>query len=470
MSKLTQLEHIRSLGLPTPAFTGLRYEAFRAGGVPALRLRFPVAVRSSYSDEDSASQSFAGHFRTRLHVDKAGLLAAIAEVFASYPDPQGQEVIIQEMVEAEYSGVLFGFRGAVWKTELAEGAGEQLVSGKVQPETLLLPRFSRADTLLTPLLGRWRPFDAGHRLRPLLRPLVLLSHACGRLLEASADEAPLGLDIEYSIARGRLYLLQARPITTPGEAEEVLTSANHKEILPNKPSRMMTAIISSCSQHLFSYYQRLDPALPDRNFIEVSEGMPWINLSALLDMMVSWGLPTSLVCDSVGAEDVYRVKFRPWQSLRKVSVFVRVLREYVTVGSRTRRWVRHSYRSLTTEIEGRRILWRNEPDIAFTNWFTQMQMTYVGLVSLMQALTGAMSGPVKVLAKLGWLQSLMNKSESTLYLESYRQMTAGLSGRQDFLQSYGHRGFYESDIGQKRFDEFTEDEWKPLMAAAGPVP
>ncbi|TAE49750.1 MAG: hypothetical protein EAZ89_13690, partial [Bacteroidetes bacterium] len=33
-----------------------------------------------------------------------------------------------------------------------------------------------------------------------------------------------------------------------------------------------------------------------------------------------------------------------------------------------------------------------------------------------------------------------------------------------------HRGFYESDIGQKRFDEFTEDEWKPLMAAAGPVP
>jgi pyruvate,water dikinase len=352
--------------------------------------------------------------------------------------------------------------------ELTEGAGERLMGGQVTPYTLLLPKFGKLDLELTPLLRRWRPFGRRHPLNSLIRPLVRLSAGCQELLTATADTAPLGLDIEFAIKGRRIYFLQARPITTPEEAEEVLTSANHKEILPPHPSQLMTDVIASCSRHLFAYYQRLDPALEQRSFIQVSAGMPWINLSALLDMMTAWGLPTSLVADTVGAQDPYRVKTRPWRWIRKWPVFVRVLKEQFTVVGRTRRWVRHTQRALLRETESRRKLWYQTPDIAFTNWFTDLQFLYVELVTLMQALVGAMSGPVKLISKLGMLPHIASQSESTRYLEAFRDMQAGRISREAFLERYGHRGFYESDIGQKRFHEFGPAEWEALLHRAGP--
>ena len=472
MSKLSQLETLRQLGLPTAPFCGLSYAAFRAGQwPPALRkLRFPVAVRSSYSAEDGQAHSHAGAFETCLHVSQEGLPAAVETVFASYPEPADQVVIIQEMVEAQFSGVLFAYREGVWKVEFTEGQGARLVGGQVLPETLLLPHFTQTDRWLGTWLRRWQPFPGQPRYQMLVAPLLHLSVACGRLLAHAPEAAPLGLDIEFAVGRGRLYVLQARPITTPNEAEELLTSANHKEILPPQPSQMMTAVIQSCSAHLFSYYQRLDPALPNRNFIEVSAGMPWINLSALLDTMVSWGLPSSLVCESVGAEDVYRVKARPYQSLRKWPVFGRLLREQLSVVPRTHRWVRNTQKTLLGEIEGRRLMWRNNPELAFNNWLTNLQLVYVDLVSLMQALTGAMSVPVKLLARLGRLPRVSGKSESTRYLEAFRALQTGELHQAEFVRRYGHRGFYESDIGQKRFSEYSPEDWSQLRMAPGEAP
>ncbi|MDX1907244.1 MAG: PEP/pyruvate-binding domain-containing protein [Bacteroidia bacterium] len=468
MSKRTQLDTLSQLGLPTPPYRVVGYADFEAGTWESRLqgLHYPVAVRSSYADEDGTNRSYAGHFKTRLRVGPAEIGAAIREVFNSYGNPAGQEVIVQEMVEADYSGVLFGCREAVWKAEMSPGSGEAVVGGAVTPITLLLPRFTRLDVSLAAFFRRWQPFGRDRSRASLIQPLIHLSWCCRHLLRHEPAASPLGLDIEFAISRGKLYLLQARPITTPEAAEEVLTSANHREILPPIPSQMMTAIIASCSRHLFGYYKRLDPSLRDRDFIEVSGGMPWINLSALLDMMVSWGLPTSLVCDSVGAEDVYRVKLRPWQMLRKWKVFVRVLREQLYVAIRARQWVRSKRRDLRSTLEARRRLWYHAPDVAFTNWLTDMQFLYVELVSHMQALTGAMSGPVKLLDKLGLLRLLPDKSESTEYLEAYRQLLAGDLSREAFVARYGHRGFYESDIGHKRLGEYTESEWAALQATA----
>ncbi|RMG54253.1 MAG: hypothetical protein D6722_29330 [Bacteroidetes bacterium] len=469
MSKLSQLETLRRLGLPTAAFCGLSYADFRAGQWPRelRKMRFPVAVRSSYGEEDGQEKAHAGEFETRLFVGQEELEEAVAMVFASYPSPDDQMVIIQEMVDSDYSGVLFAYREGVWKVEFVEGQGEQLVSGQVAPQSLLLPRFVPADRWWASRLRRWRPFGADRRYQSLVGPLLQLSIVTGQLLAEAETGAPLGLDIEFAVARRQLYVLQARPITTPNEAEELLTSANHKEILPPRPSQMMTAVIQSCSAHLFAYYQRLDPSLPTRNFIEVSAGMPWINLSALLDAMVSWGLPSSLVCESVGAEDVYRVKLRPYRSLRKWTVFVRLLKEQLSVVGRTHRWVRAAQKSLLYEISERRLMWRNNPELAFNNWLTNLQLVYVDLVSHMQALTGAMSGPIKVLARMGRLPRVSGKSESTRYLEAFRAMQAGTLSRSDFLKSYGHRGFYESDIGQKRFSEYSEKDWDQLSFGEG---
>ena len=465
MSKLSQLKTFRRLGLPTAPFAGVSYEAFAQGEYAAAvkRLRFPVVVRSSFAAEDGATKSLAGQFETVLDVARKDLGRALERVFASYPAPEGQKVIVQEMLQPEVSGVLFAYHAAMWKVECALGSGEALMGGRLDPHTLLLPKFQALDRPWSLWFNRWRPFSRTHELQPAVSALIALSVYAGQLLAQFADEAPHGLDIEFAVVKGRCFLLQARPITTGQEAEEVLTSANHKEILPPYPSPLMTAVIASCSAHLFAYYQRLDPSLPTRNFIEISGGMPWINLSALLDTMVAWGLPTALVCDSVGAEDFYQVKFRPWVALRKWPVFIRVLREQLTITGRTRRWVRTTWTLLRQEIETRRLMWHNSPDLAFTNWLTNLQLVYVELVSLMQALTGSMSGPIKLLARLGLLQHVRAKSESTRYMEVFHQMLAGEISRQGFLKHYGHRGFYESDIGQKRFGEFSEMDWEALV-------
>ncbi len=473
MSKLSQLERFKRLHLPTPKFVGVAWsemevKTFRE---KAANLNFPLAVRSSFDAEDGLEHSHAGEFDTQLNVRRLYLETSLKAVFASYPNPEGQEVIMQEMVEAEYSGVLFAFRRSMWKTELVQGPGEGLVSGRITPQRLLLPRFNTSDRLWSQVLPIWNPFAKLKKQQHLRGPLIHLSVTASKLLrDFTEEEAPHGLDIEFSIARNKLYLLQARPITTPDEGEEVLTSANHKEILPPQPSAFMTGLIASCSHHLFAYYRRLDSSLDSRNFIEVSEGMPWINLSALLDTMVAWGLPTSLVSDSVGARDVYRVGFRPWKAVRKWPIFFRVLKEQFRVAGRTRRWVRATNWLLIQEVEARRLMWRNNPEIAYNNWLTNLQVIYTDLVGLMQALTGAMSVPMRIMARLGILQRFTSQSESGQYLQDFQALRSGEMDRALFLKQHGHRGFYESDIGNRRFWEYAESEWDVLMdAGAAPV-
>lgn len=169
MSKLDQLRQLRDQGLPVPAFRALSYANWQTGDWSATGLRFPLAVRSSYALEDGADRSFAGHFHTETDVTPPALDAAIAAVFHSYPTPEGQTVILQEMIAADYSGVLFAYRDGVWLLEYLDGAGEDIVSGRRTPARLLLPRFGTADARL----ARWWKFwKVELRAESLRRPFV----------------------------------------------------------------------------------------------------------------------------------------------------------------------------------------------------------------------------------------------------------------------------------------------------------
>ena len=207
------------------------------------------------------------------------------------------------------------------------GGGSNVASGSVSS--------SRADAWASAFYSFWEGFPV--KGKNLHRALIWLSYYTQVLLRRM--EAQHGLDIEFCISGGRLYLLQARPITTPEESEEVLTSANHKEILPPQPSPLMTAIISKAGYRLFDYYRELDPTLPRRAFIREAAGMPWINLSALLDVMVHWGLPTQLACRSVGAEDFYQVGLRPYRIIVKIPVFFKVFQQQMNASRRVEKWL-----------------------------------------------------------------------------------------------------------------------------------
>lgn len=468
MSKLRQLQQMETYGLPVPPFRSLTWNDWQSGKAEQFitGLRFPLAVRSTFSEEDGEQQSLAGHFSTVLEVGADQLADAIQTVFDSYPQPEGQEVIIQEMIDAEYSGVLFAFRRGVWWLEWTEGLGEQVVSGQVQPHQLLLPRFSRLDHRLSNVFAFWQPSSVP---TPLRRALIELSAYSGQLL--GQLDAVYGLDIEFAVARGQLYFLQSRPITTPAEEQVLLTSANHKEILPPQPSRLMSSVIAASGDQLFAYYRQLDPSLPTRSFIHLSAGMPWINLSALYDTMVHWGLPTKLVAESVGAQDVYTVGFRPWRMIRKLPIFLKVLGQQWFAHGNTRRWLATQTQHIDQHQKERNHNWPDNAAAATKGWLSDLQNTYVGLVHQMQVMTGAMSGPLSLLERLGWTAELAAyRSTSTDYYFAFRDFLHGRLTPAAFLEAYGHRGFYESDLSQPRFAEYTDEQWKQLRGETPPPP
>lgn len=179
------------------------------------------AVRSSALSEDSETASFAGEFETVLNVESdEAILKAVHTVAASadservktYTQVQGISgahrvaVVIQQMVQPEISGVLFtvnpvtgSFREMTGN--FVYGLGEQLVSGESNAQEFL---FSRPK-------GSYQG------------PADLKKHARRLYQYASKLEKSLGMpqDIEWAVAGGKLYLLQARPITTltPGNLD-----------------------------------------------------------------------------------------------------------------------------------------------------------------------------------------------------------------------------------------------------------
>ena len=108
------------------------------------------AVRSSSNIEDGKKDSFAGQFDTYLNVTKEELTSKIIECFKSLYNENVLEyvfnkknkieelkmnVIIQKMVQSEYSGVIFTANPQGILNEsvivVGEGLGENVVSDKI---------------------------------------------------------------------------------------------------------------------------------------------------------------------------------------------------------------------------------------------------------------------------------------------------------------------------------------------------
>jgi pyruvate,water dikinase len=204
-----------------------------------------VAVRSSAVGEDSAGASFAGQHVSVLNVSGvAQVQAAIERVAASgrsdaalayrrRMDIEGAPqvaVVVQRLVPADVAGVLFT-RDPVtgssdrWVVEASWGLGETVVAGLVTPDHVVMTPGGEVveqvvgdkstAVVADPAGGtQQRPHEGDSRAlcvdRATLGRLAALGVACERLFGA-------GQDIEWAVAGGALFLLQARPVTTgPG--------------------------------------------------------------------------------------------------------------------------------------------------------------------------------------------------------------------------------------------------------------
>ncbi len=202
-----------------------------------------VAVRSSATAEDLPGMSFAGQQDTYLNVrGGARVLEAVKRCWASlwtaralgYRARAGipQEdvaiaVVVQQLVPADAAGVLFtanpvtGARDEVL-INAAWGLGEALVGGHVTPDSLIVDKDTGAirseevveKSVMTACLPegtRDVPVPAEKRKAAALKS----AQAAELARKGARIERLFGLpmDIEWALAEGRLFILQARPIT-----------------------------------------------------------------------------------------------------------------------------------------------------------------------------------------------------------------------------------------------------------------
>lgn len=197
-----------------------------------------VAVRSSATAEDLAEASFAGQQDTFLNVAPDELLDALKGCWASlwseraiaYRQTQGisdeglaMAVVIQEMCEADISGVLFTvspFSADVAIVESNWGLGESVVSGAITPDSFHVSRETGEVLEKNVATKREMVTAAGvsevlpaQQDAPSLTDVQLTELTqLGMQVETFYGKP---MDIEWAFADAQFVLLQARHITTP---------------------------------------------------------------------------------------------------------------------------------------------------------------------------------------------------------------------------------------------------------------
>ncbi|HEX5839690.1 MAG TPA: PEP/pyruvate-binding domain-containing protein, partial [Anaerolineales bacterium] len=228
--------------------------AFSVGAMPeevesAIRAAYqefpgtpPVAVRSSATAEDLPDLSFAGQQDTYLNVaGEEELLKAVVSCWSSLwtaraigyrlrnripQEDVALAVIVQEMVPSDVSGVMFtanpltGLRSET-VIDATFGLGEALVSGQVEPDHYVVNTqmsVIRSKTLGAKELSTRSAAGGGVEIRQeasaqqaLTDEHILQLAELGRSIQ---KEYGFPQDIEWAFAAGKLYVLQARPITS----------------------------------------------------------------------------------------------------------------------------------------------------------------------------------------------------------------------------------------------------------------
>jgi phosphoenolpyruvate synthase/pyruvate phosphate dikinase len=258
-NKAANLARLLRLGYDVPDGFSVTTTAIAAGAgsyaaavAEALaRLESPWATRSSSTAEDSPGHAFPGLFTTLLGLDDtSSLLAAIEEVHASAssdvmrryadrlgvdPDAVRMAVLVQRLVPASVAGVAFSrapdSRLSQVVIEANYGLGETVVEGSVTPDSFtvgasgeILDRSlgsKRQKVVAAPGGERPRRVDVGDGERSAFalddERVAAVAEVARRL------EADLGhpVDVEWAFAGDRLYVLQARPISTMGHPVEL---------------------------------------------------------------------------------------------------------------------------------------------------------------------------------------------------------------------------------------------------------
>ena len=303
------------------------------------------AVRSNFSAEDGGDHSFAGQFLTRLNVKREKVEEAVQEVFSSYAGSldykekanrgkeeycptkrgkaeqrkadqekaeqkkivsSGETVLIQEMLFPEKSGVLFTKNPKGILSEmvvvLGQGLGDKVVEDQ---ENVLTYHYFPGECLYREGYGVRQTVEEEiskeavsqkEKLQGFgleedeLKTLFSLGERIEQLFQKP-------MDIEFAIEKGKVYILQAREITTLDMhlPARILDNSNISESFPgiclplseSFAGEMYSGIFTSLGRRFLgkkvsSYeelFQRMVGGFSGRMYYEISS---WYDILRLL--------------------------------------------------------------------------------------------------------------------------------------------------------------------------------------------
>jgi phosphohistidine swiveling domain-containing protein len=407
-----------------------RVKACVRAALPDGRL---FAVRSTSNTEDAQVASEAGKYLSLLGVPPDDLPAAVRQVHESYANrgSSGSAVIVQEMVNARIAGVAFSSapdNPVVATVEWVDGLGDGLVSGEKTPQSASFSR-ARGDLVLstTP--------DLPEEAETIFLASMLLEAAFG---------APQ--DIEWAVVDGRLYLLQARPITRYVHDDAVVTEQRRLLAVTGTPRWTVTdisEIVENPSRLTFSLLQRLysETGALGRAFTAAGLSTSGLKTDAVFDRLYS---RADLGGGVMGA---LRGRLTSWSARR---------RAVATVGDFERR-VTASYREDRLAVTARSLASLSNRELArrareVLETFEREIYPLAFEATLRAGLLGAdpaLAKPVRTVAS------------------DYYEALATLCRTQDttdFLRRWGHRSTSDYDLA---VPSFAEDPASAKAFAAG---
>lgn len=219
-----------------------------------------LAVRSSSGTEDLEGASFAGQYETYLNVKtEEEFLSRVKGCWASCFENRVQQytetihekvekisigVVVQGLIHSEVSGVVFSHDPVTYNSEhilinASYGLGEAVVSGVVTPDTYLAKRDGtkikkiKGSKELKIVSGSTGTEEV-ETTRAERDAYCLNDAMISQLIELTLEVEKHyrhPVDLEFGIQDQKVYLLQARPITTVVEDTEDIPFARKEFIL-----------------------------------------------------------------------------------------------------------------------------------------------------------------------------------------------------------------------------------------------
>lgn len=290
----------------------------------------PVAVRSSGTSEDLPDAAFAGQHDTFLNIiGEESVITAVQQCWSSlwtdraiqYRHDRGIDadditiaVVIQKMVQSDAAGVMFTanpISGDRQETviDAGLGLGESVVSGMVTPDhyvvktrsgKIIESRRGNQEVVIKSDVAGGTVQSAGVASEdPVLETTILRRLVgLGRDIQHHFGQAQ---DVEWSLADGQLYIVQARPITAMPSPLKPVTSRQRMalsiigELFPHRPYPLdVSAWIEPCLAGVRSFFSHMGIKFPaSSSFLITDHGV--VSHMDPPNPEIGWATPLTLL-------------------------------------------------------------------------------------------------------------------------------------------------------------------------------